>query len=232
MIETIDYRGLSRSYGYRTALSPVDFCLKRPEICLIMGPNGAGKTSMLAAMLSADADQLKVNGNPLQRAGVARYHDRTGFIGHEPGLLLDLTAEENLKYFAELFGCKTGPGEVSGLLTLVGLSHRAKDTARGFSRGMRQRLGLARMIVHKPDLLLMDEPLTGLDRSGIEVLRKVVRSEKERGAIQVIVTHSEEPFLDLADRFVFVHKSRLVADIPGPKYTPEAREKVQSLLSE
>lgn len=232
MIESITFRGLSRHYGYRTALESVDLTFERSQTIVIMGANGAGKTTLLEAILAAERNQIEINGEVCDPELWKKYTASTGYIGHEPGIFLDLSALENLGYFSDLNGLRVKKQDLLSKLQQVGLLNRANDSARGYSRGMRQRLGLARAVLHNPALILMDEPLTGLDRNGINFLIQLLQTEKQRGAIQILVTHSEEPFLEIADRFLFLNRGRLVADILREKYTEAAREKVMQLLED
>jgi heme exporter protein A len=197
-----------------------------------MGPNGAGKTTLLEAILSADRKQILLDSKPCSMSNWKALTAQIGYIGHEPGLFLDLSAVDNLGYFSDLNDTRLKEEDLLAMLDRVGLQNRATDHARDFSRGMRQRLGLARATLHNPSLILMDEPLTGLDRDGVQVLQSLIQQEKKRGAIQILVTHSEEPFLELADRFLFLNRGRLIADIVREKYTDSARQRVHELLSD
>lgn len=227
---------LSRAYGHHTVLHEIDIELKDGEIVCVMGPNGAGKTSLVEAILSHNRPagaRLFFHGKEIRSIEAHnRFLSRCAYLGHEPGLMYDLSALENLKFFAD-FHCAVPPKEerLRALLAAVGLEHRANDTARIFSRGMRQRLGLARCLLHDPDILFLDEPLTGLDQEGIKRLIELLHPVRERHASALIITHDDAPFLDIADRYLFIKEGRLVADIERNRYTDAARRRLRSLLS-
>jgi ABC-type multidrug transport system ATPase subunit len=225
---------LSRTYGHHTVLHEVDLELKEGEIVCVMGPNGAGKTSLVEAILSHNRPagaRIFFRGEEIRSiAAHNRFLSRCAYLGHEPGLMYDLTAIENLQFFAD-FHCKVPPKEerLLALLAAVGLEQRSRDTVRVFSRGMRQRLGLARCLLHDPDILFLDEPLTGLDPEGIERLIEILRLLRPRHASALIITHDEAPFLDIADRYLFIKAGRIVADIERNRFTDAARQHLRSL---
>lgn len=227
---------LSRAYGHHTVLHEIDIELNDGEIVCVMGPNGAGKTSLVEAILSHNRPTgARLFFHDEEIRGIEahnRFLSRCAYLGHEPGLMYDLSALENLKFFAD-FHCKVRPTEerLRALLAAVGLERRADDPARIFSRGMRQRLGLARCLLHDPDMLFLDEPLTGLDQEGIKRLIALLRPVRERRASALIITHDDAPFLDVADRYLFIKDGRLVADIERDRYTDAARRHLRSLLS-
>lgn len=225
-----------RRYGHRVVLHEISLDFAVGEFVCLMGPNGAGKTSLIEAILSHHrARHSHLYFRSLQINGLEAH---TGFLrqcamlGHDPGLLYDLSAIENLQYFADI-SCAHPPAlsVLNDLLGRVGLQHRATDRVREFSRGMRQRLGLARCLVHDPAVLFLDEPLTGLDEAGIAMLQQLLLDEKSRGAAGLIITHDEAPFEGIADRYIFLKNGMLAADIPASRYTETAKKKVRDILS-
>ena len=229
----LELRGLGKSYGNRLALVGVDLAVAAGEIVCVLGPNGAGKSTLFSALLSRARPE---RGQILFRSHLVRtlderrsYLSRTAHVGHLPGLFLDLSAWENLSFFGALFG-KPSPGRMERLLKLAGLDGRMHERTRGFSRGMLQKLALCRAMLHEPDLILLDEPLTGLDPSGVSFLRELLISVRRPESAAMIVTHAETELLDLADRLVFLKDGRLVADIPAERYTAKAREHLEGLL--
>ncbi len=227
---------LSRSYGHRRVLHPIDMEIQAGQIICLMGPNGAGKTSFVEALLSHNRPpeaRLFFHGKQIRSIEEHNHFlSRCGYLGHEPGLMYDLSALENLQFFAD-FHCKVRPDEerLRSLLAAVGLQKRADDPARIFSRGMRQRLGLARCLLHDPDLLFLDEPLTGLDQEGIRRLIELLPPLRDRQASALIITHDDSPFLEVADRYLFIQEGHLVADIERARYGDAARRHLRSLLS-
>ncbi|MBI3396099.1 MAG: heme ABC exporter ATP-binding protein CcmA [Spirochaetia bacterium] len=225
---------LERHYGYRRVLSGLDINVSRKEIVCILGPNGAGKSTLLSSITALEEPEkgsLLICGRRLiseKDRREAAVH--IGFLGHEPGVFLDLTAAENLFFFGRLYGLRLQKDRVHELLSECGLGVRADDSVRSFSRGMRQRLGLARAILHKPSLLVFDEPLTGLDTDGERYLNVILARHAADGGGALLVTHADEPFRETATRYAFLHDGAIVADITADRYTDAARNKVRSIL--
>jgi len=233
----LEVKNISRSYGYRVVLQDISFSLAAGEILCFQGPNGAGKTTLLSALISRsapDQGELFFQGRSLRNSGErGAYLSRLAYLGHEPGLFYDLSAGENLRFFNGLFFPRSDgekKEEIRRMLAVCRLAERENDPVRSFSRGMKQRLALARIFLQEPDILLLDEPLTGLDRQGEQVLLELLKEHREKGRAALIVTHTEEPFRDITDRYVFLNRSRLIADIPREKYNASARSKVQDML--
>ncbi len=177
------------------------------ETLAVVGPNGAGKTTllrMLATLHRPDAGSLTVAGLSLPDAA-ARVRRCIGYLGHDPLVYLDLTAWQNLELFADLYGVADAKGRIEELLDEVGLLNRAFEPVRAFSRGMAQRLGLARLMLHRPELLLLDEPHAGLDAPGNALLSRVLGE----GRSVVMVTHDVERAVALAGRIVVLRRGRV-----------------------
>jgi heme exporter protein A len=189
----------------------VDVELATGECLAVLGPNGAGKSTllkMLATLLRADAGELAVCGHPLpDRAGAAR--GEIGYLGHDPLVYLDLTARQNLELYADLYGLPDPRRLADDALDRVGLLARSYDLVRTFSRGMAQRLGLARVLLHDPRLLLLDEPYAGLDAAGAHLLDAVL-ADASAGRGVVIVTHEVERGVALAGRLLVLRAGRTV----------------------
>ncbi len=185
----------------------VDIDLASGETLAIVGPNGAGKTTllrMLATLHRPTAGTLCVMGHDLpDEAHAVRPH--LGYLGHDPLVYLDLTALQNLELFADLYGVPDPRDRIEELLDLVGLLARAFEPVRAFSRGMAQRLGIARLLLHRPSLLLLDEPTSGLDAPGATLLDGVVAD----GASVVLVTHDVERAVRIADRVMVLRAGRV-----------------------
>ena len=172
-----------------------------------MGPNGAGKTTllrMLATLHRPTQGTLSVMGHALpDHAQLVRPH--LGYLGHDPLVYLDLTALQNLELFADLYGVPDPRDRIEELLDHVGLLARGFEPVRTFSRGMAQRLGIARLLLHRPSLLLLDEPTSGLDAAGAGLLDRVVAD----GASVVLVTHDVERAVRVADRVMVLRAGRV-----------------------
>ena len=198
--------GVSRRYGERLALDGVSLHVGAGERVLLTGGNGAGKTTllrMLATVLRPHEGTLEVAGHPLPR-DARRVRPLVGYLGHEPLVYPGLTARENLELYAALHAAPVG--RVDAALELVGLARRRNDLASELSRGMRQRLALARAVLHRPRILLLDEPTTGLDDDGRERLRGLLASHDGEA---VISTHEPGWFEPLGARSVRLAEGRL-----------------------
>ena len=200
-----------RRFGERRAVDRVDVDLAAGECLAVLGPNGAGKSTLLrmvATLLRPDAGELTVCGAALpDRAGDARRE--IGYLGHDPLVYLDLTARQNLELYADLYGLDDAGDRVDAALDRVGLLARSFDAVRTFSRGMAQRLGLARALLHEPSLLLLDEPYAGLDAAGAHLLDGVL-ADLGRDRAAMIVTHEVERGVQLAGRVLVLRAGRPV----------------------
>jgi heme exporter protein A len=203
--------GLVKRFGERRAVDGVDLRLSAGECLAVLGPNGAGKSTllkMLATLLRPDAGELAVCGHALPD-GARRARAEIGYLGHDPLVYLDLTARQNLELYADLYGLPDARGRVDDALDRVGLLARSFDLVRTFSRGMAQRLGLARVLLHEPRLLLLDEPYAGLDAAGAHLLDALLSdASRDRGV--VIVTHEVERGVALAGRLLVLRAGRAV----------------------
>jgi heme exporter protein A len=212
----VDVRDLSRAFGAHRALHRVSLQVQVGERLAIFGPNGSGKTTLLrllALLLRPTSGRLRLFGYEAWPAA-HELRARIGFLGHRPLLDEELTATENLAFYARLYGVPQAGARIAELLDLVGLGPARHRRVRTFSRGMQQRLSLARAVLHNPDLLLLDEPDTGLDPAGLEVLAALLaRSSRPRTLI--FSSHRPEVALHLAPRAVLLSAGRLVADGPA-----------------
>jgi heme ABC exporter ATP-binding subunit CcmA len=200
----IEARSVTKRFGRRTVLNGLDLKIDDGEIIALMGPNGAGKTTLLRLM-STLAEPTR---GDVLLDGKSVYDDPVisrksiGVVGHSTYTYDDLTALENLRFFWSLNGLPRKAFEAAGkaLLQRVGLSHRMNDRVAVFSKGMRQRLAIARAILHSPKVLLLDEPFSSLDEKGNEVLSQILTEERSRGCSILIVTHDVQRISSLADR--------------------------------
>jgi heme exporter protein A len=205
---------VGKIYGGRRALAGVNAAFEPGRVAAVLGPNGAGKSTLLGILSTLIApttgevrwgDDRLGHGSPLRA--------RIGYVGHDPGLYGDLTALENLTLFASLYGVPDGRRRAEGLLGRVGLADAAPDApARTFSRGMLQRLALARALAHDPALLLFDEPAAALDPAGADWLARELGAERAAGRVVVLVTHDLEAAAAVADQVVILRRGRVVFD--------------------
>ena len=190
-------RGAGRRYGERAALRDVSLELEAGRTLVVFGPNGAGKTTLLrilATLLRPHAGEVRVLGHPLPEDGYA-VRGRIGFLGHEALLYRELTGRENLRFYARLHG--VAAPRVAAVLDAVGMTARADDPVAELSRGMVQRLAIARAVLHEPALLLLDEPLANLDPAAAEQVAPLIGAGS--GATRVVTSHDPAGGLEGAD---------------------------------
>jgi heme exporter protein A len=205
--------GLRRDYGERTALEGVGLELARGETLLVLGPNGAGKTTLLRIL----ATLLRPSGGEVRALGCSlpgeawKLRGRIGFLGHEPLLYRDLSGRENLRFHARLHGLRgeAAEGRIAALLAAVEMERRAGQRVAELSAGMRQRLAIARCVLHEPELLLLDEPDSNLDAAGRELARALVGPGE--GRTRVVVSHDPERFETEADQVLRLEAGGRVA---------------------
>lgn len=218
MIET---RALTKNFGLKPVLRGVDLRLEPGEFAALMGPNGAGKTTLLrilATLARPTFGAVRVAGFALP-AQAEQVRRRLGVIAHQPLLYADLTAEENLRFYARMYGVND-PRRLGALLERVGLAARRRDLVRVFSRGMQQRLAIARGLLHDPEIVLLDEPYTGLDPDGAALLDEVVRELAARGCTLLMVTHDLAHGFALAGRSLILARGRIEADLRREAMSP------------
>lgn len=191
----IALRGLGRAYGERPVLRGVSVDVPAGSTLVVFGPNGAGKSTLLrilATLLRPHEGSVAVLGRPLPKEAWA-VRGKIGLLGHDPLLYRDLTGWENLRYHAALH--RTAPGRVEAAVEAVGMTRRAGDPVRTLSRGMVQRLAIARAVLHEPELLLLDEPWANLDPAAAELVAPLIG----RGSPATRVVTSHDPAGGLAE---------------------------------
>jgi heme exporter protein A len=204
--------GLVREFGPLRAVDGVGFELGAGELLTVFGPNGAGKTTLLRILsggLKPSKGGVMLRDRKL-KSGDPEWYRRVGFLSHQSFLYGHLTLVENLSFFGRLFGLRDLSERIPERLEQVGLTKRAGSLARTLSRGMRQRLALARALLHDPEVVLLDEPYTGLDAHAAGVLRQVLASLKDGRRTVVLVTHNISQGLELADKVAVQVRGRLV----------------------
>jgi heme exporter protein A len=212
----VEFVDVSRSFGRRRALNRVSLTAAAGTITALLGHNGAGKSTLLsiAATLLRPTSGTVRFGETTAEAGGAALRARIGLLGHDLYLYQELSAAENLRFFAQVYALDAVERRVDEALQRAGLADRRDDIVAGFSRGMRQRLALERALIHGPRLLLLDEPFTGLDEAAREALRVRLRAGREAGAIILLTTHDTAAIAGLTDVTVSLVDGRLV-DRPG-----------------
>jgi heme exporter protein A len=209
----IEVKKLVKRFGLKAVLRGMDFHVERGEFVALLGPNGAGKTTflrILSSLARPSLGEVKVAGFHLpQQASQVRAH--LGVVSHMPLLYGDLTAEENLQFYARMYGIADAGPRITEMLEMVGLENRRRDLVRTFSRGMQQRLAIGRAVLHKPDVILFDEPYTGLDQDASSMLDKVLRSVAAQGHTVVMTSHDLARAEDLATRFDILTRGVIAA---------------------
>ena len=210
--ETLSVVDLARHYGRRKALSQVNFTCGAGDIIGLLGPNGAGKSTLLnilATLISPSRGRVEY-GDRTAAEGGAEIRGRIGMLGHELFLYPELTARENLVFFAQLYGLPDVRAVAQASLARAGLADRGDDLVSGFSRGMRQRVALERALLHEPRLVLLDEPFTGLDQASTAALVARLRERQQAGCILVMATHDLDVADGLLSRAIYLKNGRLV----------------------
>jgi heme exporter protein A len=207
----IEVRRLTKSFGHHVALRGVDLRVAEGEFLALFGPNGAGKTTLIrivASLTRPTAGTVRLRGQDLDEAATSlRQH--LGFISHNPLLYGDLTAEENLHFFARMYDLEEAGPRIEAVLAQVGLAARRGDPVRNFSRGMIQRLSIARAILHDPAIMLLDEPYTGLDLQAADMLRAVLQNLAASNRTVILTTHNLEQGLEMCDRVAILNRGKL-----------------------
>jgi heme exporter protein A len=210
-LESDDVR---KTFGHFTALGGVTLRVARGEFVTLFGRNGAGKTTFLkvaATLVRATHGKLAIEGiDILQEPETARRH--IGFLSHNTYLYRDLNPVENLRFFGRLYGTPDLENRIYKLLERVGLQRRKADPVRSFSRGLHQRLGLARVMLHDPSLILLDEPYTGLDANAVDMLNQILDESSAAGKTVILTTHDFEQGVRAATRAVIIDRGKVVFD--------------------
>jgi heme exporter protein A len=209
----IEVNKLIKRFGLKTVLRGLDFEVQPGEFVALLGPNGAGKTTflrILATLSRPSMGDVKVAGYHLPHQA-AQVRARLGVVSHMPLLYEDLTAEENLRFYARMYGISNKEERITEVLGMVGLETRRRDLVRTFSRGMQQRLAIGRAVLHDPEVMLFDEPYTGLDQDASSMLDEVLRSVAAQGRTVVMTSHDLTRAEELATRFDILSRGVITA---------------------
>lgn len=217
-IELVD---VVRRFGHLTALRGVSLSIPQGQTFALFGPNGAGKSTLLriiATLGRPTSGTVRIR-NIDVRESPEQVRTHIGLISHQTLLYDDLTAHENLTFYAKMYGLKNIQHCVDKALDTVGLLDRYRDRVRGFSRGMKQRLAIARATLHQPEILLLDEPFTGLDTAAQNLLANMVQNLSAEGRTILLVTHDLGQGLRLSTRFGILKQGTLIHESPSDGFT-------------
>ncbi len=209
---TVEVESLTRSFGHVMALDGVDLKVNRGEFMTVFGPNGAGKTTLiriLSAVLRPTSGTVKITGRELQKEGEETRKKR-GLLSHNSFLYPNLTAQENLKFYGRIYNLAALEARIAEVLEEVGLKPRKDDLVRTYSRGMLQRLAIARCVLHNPQIIFLDEPYTGLDQHAAITLRKILARLHNRDRSIIMTTHNIQRGLELCDTVAIQVSGRIV----------------------
>jgi heme exporter protein A len=207
----IKISGVTKKYGMNAVLRGVDLHVRPGEFVTLVGSNGAGKTTLLrivATLMKQSDGELLVGGWSIP-GDAEKVRRHIGMVSHQALLYGDMTAAENLDFFARLYQLDHRQERVAEALQMVGLLARQRDPVRSFSRGMLQRLTIARATLHEPDVLLLDEPYTGLDQEATRLLDDLLSRESEKGRTIFMITHDLARGLDLCQRIAILNRGRI-----------------------
>jgi len=220
----IEVRRLVKNFGLKVVLRGLEFHAEPGEFVALLGPNGAGKTTflrILASLSRPTLGEVRLAGFqlPSQAAAVRRI---LGVVSHQPLLYGDLTAEENLRFYGRMYGVSRLESRIAEVLEMVGLSARRRDLVRQFSRGMQQRLAIGRAILHDPEIMLFDEPHTGLDQEAAAMLDGVLREVAAKGRTVVMTSHDLARASELATRIDILSKGVIARTVTRQELDPAA----------
>jgi len=214
---TLAIRQVTKSFGQHRVLDALDLEVQPGELLCLLGRNGAGKTTLLkiiAGLLKPESGNIWLDGHQVDYAEPHARHD-IGLVMHQPFLYEHLTGIENLRFYARIYQVSDDIAALQKALAQVGMLRFAGKPVRSYSRGMKQRLTIARALLHSPRLLLLDEPYTGLDLQGSLVFNQLMLEQKQQGHIVIMTTHDLSHALPISSRFAFLARGRVAEDLPN-----------------
>jgi heme ABC exporter ATP-binding subunit CcmA len=223
---TLAIRQIAKSFGQHRVLDALDLELKPGELLCLLGRNGAGKTTLLrilAGLLKPETGSVWLNN---QQIDYAESHARSniGLVMHQPFLYEHLTGIENLRFYARLYQLADDETALEAALAQVGTQRFARKPVRAYSRGMKQRLTIARALLHSPRILLLDEPYTGLDLQGSQTFNQLMLEQKQQGCIILMTTHDLSHALPISSRFAFLARGRVSDELTNENLSLENLE--------
>jgi heme ABC exporter ATP-binding subunit CcmA len=223
---TLAIRQIAKSFGQHHVLNSLDLELQPGELLCLLGRNGAGKTTLLrilAGLLKPETGSVWLNN---QQIDYAESHARSniGLVMHQPFLYEHLTGIENLRFYARLYQLADDETALEAALAQVGMQRFGGKPVRAYSRGMKQRLTIARALLHSPRILLLDEPYTGLDLQGSQIFNQLMLEQKQQGCIILMTTHDLSHALPISSRFAFLARGRVSDELTNENLSLENLE--------
>jgi len=209
--------GINKKIGDKVILKNVSFNVNPGEFITVLGPNGAGKSTLfkiIALLMKPTSGMLKINDIPVSEGGIA-LRAKIGVISHNSFLYESLSARDNLIFYAKMYGLKLNEGEIKEIITKVGLELSYYQTVKTFSRGMLQRLAIARCLLTNPEIVLLDEPYTGLDQQAIRILNDVLLELKKKKKTVLMITHNFEEGVELSSRILILNRGQVIFNEPN-----------------
>jgi heme exporter protein A len=213
----LDSKEIEKKFGYSYAVRNITLQVRRGEFVALFGSNGAGKTTFLkvaAGLMRPTKGSLSIEGFDVG-TDAEETRRRIGFLSHNTFVYRDLSPLENLKFFCRLYGVSDSEDRLLGLLKRVDLAQRAREPVRAFSRGLQQRVGIARALLHDPSLILLDEPYTGLDAKAAQTLNDILDEAARSGKTIILTTHDIDQGLRAATRALILDRGKIVHDGPA-----------------
>jgi len=208
----VETQGLTKSFGHRLALRDVDLKVRPGETVVILGPNGAGKTTLikvLATIMNPSSGSVFIGCLPLKH-NAEEIRRKIGVVSHQTFLYSNLTACENLEFYCRMYDVPRAKERIHQVLAMVDMTPRLYERVGTLSRGMQQRLSLARALLHNPEIMLLDEPETGLDQQAASILHQALQTEGGEKRTAILTTHNLERGLELCDCLVILARGAIV----------------------
>ncbi|MSQ31817.1 MAG: heme ABC exporter ATP-binding protein CcmA [Dehalococcoidia bacterium] len=232
----VEVRNIYKSYGLTRALRGVSFTVPHGNFMVLVGPNGSGKTTLLkvlSGLTRSEHGSVAIDGRDI-RNDSSQVRRRTGVVLHQNMLYGELTARGNLNFYAQMYGLRNPDERILQVVAQMGMTAHIDQRVSSMSHGMAKRISIARALLHNPDVLLLDEPETGLDEEGIEILKNIVIGKNEAGIRKTVLmsTHNISQWLEISDRVLVMAAGRVVHDGPSSMLSAASLRKVYQELVE
>ena len=228
----IEIHGLVKRYQYQVVLDHLSLTIEDGTFCVLVGANGAGKTTLLrilATLVRPDNGKFSIGGIPMTHS--RNFRHKIGYLSHQPMFYLDLTAVENLRHYARLYRLSNMEDRINSTIQSVELTQHQHKQVRFYSRGMQQRLSIARALLHDPDILLLDEPYTGLDQEAAQFLDKKLHTLSQPGRTILLAAHRPQRLLPIATHIAWLNDGKISTHLAVDHLTesPELQHYLQEI---